>query len=170
MLDCTFIKSNIFKHFSDQYSYAGATACTDCPAGYSCASASVAPVRCALGEYSAAACKYTTFIIPPPMTKGAFKLTSPSLWRWHIVFILSVHPSILVSVCHNSWYPNCYILHRNVCLIITKWRFACHYSSLIWPFEKGIVIAKLRLLPSGEQTTQFEIFKRNWFIYKNIIW
>ena len=98
MLDCTFIKSNIFKHFSDQYSYAGATACTDCPAGYSCASASVAPVLCALGEYSAAACKYTTFIIPPPMTKGAFKLTSPSLWGWHIVFILSVHPSLCPSV------------------------------------------------------------------------
>lgn len=80
MLDCTFIKSNILKHFSDQYSYAGATACTDCPAGYSCASASVPPVKCAAGEYSAAACKYTTFIILPPMTKGALSFTSPSLW------------------------------------------------------------------------------------------
>ena len=134
MLDCTFRKSNILKHFSDQYSLAGATACTDCPAGYSCASASVAPVICALGEYSAAACKYTTFIILPPMTEGGGLYVLCLLpYGDDIVFILSVHPSILASICHST--QNTYILHSNSskpsCLLITKWRFAYHYDSLI---------------------------------------
>lgn len=41
--------------FTAQYSAEGATSCTDCPVGQSCASPDATPVPCDPGQYSAAA-------------------------------------------------------------------------------------------------------------------
>lgn len=73
----------------DQYSAEGWTACQDCPAGHSCASAADTPVKCSGGEYSPAASKLKLFLYCKSFWFILWILTKNFLFLRHEVFKIS---------------------------------------------------------------------------------